>query len=504
SASSKTSVTAQKAVLHFDIQTEMVNGEPQNSSILHDAIASGNAVVESSPVPRPNKAPADTRILRSEQILIAMKPGGREINSLTTNTPGEFEIKPNQPNRAHRWLDGETIRVVYGDANSVDSFHATKASTRTEKPLTAKEHPGKDGKPLAPGPPALTWSDELDAKFAPKSDDLASLVQNGNFRYQEGERHATADSAHLDQLANRITLVDHARLWDENGTTSADKIVLNQQSGDMDATGHVASTREPDQQKKGDANGSLLDQHKPLQARADKMKTQDHNLKVKYDGHAILWQGANRLQADLVDIDRSAQTIHATGHVVSQLVDQQSADQSDTAAGNGQVRLEKVSASTDSAQSKPKPIIYTLVRAPEMVYRDDTRIAHYTGGVTLVHDKTTVESKELRAFLKKDDAGNNKTNGSDSGGTSLDHAFADGDVKVTQAGSGRSRTGIAQHCEYYPKESKVVLNGGSAKMLDSRKGTTVGRQLTYWSNSDHVLVEGAAKNPVVSDMNRRQ
>jgi lipopolysaccharide export system protein LptA len=134
-----------------------------------------------------------------------------------------------------------------------------------------------------------------------------------------------------------------------------------------------------------------------------------------------------------------------------------------------------------------------------MVYRDDTRVAHYTGGVTLVHDKTTVESKELRAFLTKD--GSNKAAG-DNGGTSLDHAFADGDVKVTQAGSGRSRTGVAQHCEYYPKESKVVLNGGSAKMLDSRKGKTVGEQLTYWSNSDHVLVEGAAKTPVVSDMNR--
>lgn len=500
SASSKTSVTAQKAVLRFDIQTEIVNGEPRNNSVLHDAIASGNAVVESAPVAQPNKAPADTRILRSQQILIAMKPGGREIDSLTTNTPGEFEIKPNQPNRSHRWLDGETIRVVYGDANSVDSFHATKASTRTQKPLTPKERAGKDGKPAAPRPPALTWSDELDAKFTPKSSDLASLVQKGNFRYQEGERHATADSAHLDQLANRITLVDNARVWDQSGTTSADKIVLNQQSGDMDADGHVASTREPDQEKKGDANGSLLDQHKPLQARADSMKTQDHNLKVTYDGHAILWQGANRLQADLVDIDRSAHTIQATGHVVSQLVDHQPADQSDSAAGNGQVHLEKVSASTaDAAQSKPKPIIYTLVHAPEMVYRDDTRIAHYTGGVTLVHDKTTVESKELRAFLTKDEG--NKAS-SDNGGTSLDHAFADGDVKVTQAGAGRSRTGIAQHCEYYPKESKVVLNGGSAKMLDSRKGTTVGEQLTYWSNSDHVLVEGAAKKPVISDMNR--
>src|SRR5581483_7297085 len=102
-------------------------------------------------------------------------------------------------------------------------------------------------------------------------------------------------------------------------------------------------------------------------------------------------------------------------------------------AANAQVHLEKVSATaTAGAESKPKPIIYTLVHAPQMVYRDDTRIAHYTGGVTLVHDKTTVESKELRAFLTKDD---NNQAGGDNSGTSLDHAFADGNVKVTQGGA---------------------------------------------------------------------
>ena len=152
---------------------------------------------------------------------------------------------------------------------------------------------------------------------------MATLEQKGNFRYEEGLRHATAAKAFLEQLANRITLTDDARVWDDTGTTSADKIILNQQNGDMDAAGHVASTREPDQPK-GDSNTSLLDEHKPLQACADKMETRDNNLKVNYAGHAILWQGANRLQADTVEIDRDAETVHAQGHVISQLVDHQS------------------------------------------------------------------------------------------------------------------------------------------------------------------------------------
>jgi lipopolysaccharide export system protein LptA len=514
SASSKTSVTANKAVLHFDIKTDIVNGQERNSSLLHEAFADGNAVVDSSPVPRPDVKPSDTRILRSQKIEILMKQGGREIESLRTDSPGQLEIKPNQPDRSHRWLDGELIRVVYGDENSVDSFYAAKASTRTEKPLAPGKKIGKDGKPAPAPPPALTWSDELWAKFTPKSNDLATLEQKGNFRYEEGLRHATADRAFLEQAVNKIDLTGDARVWDDTGTTSAAEILLNQQTGDMDATGNVASTRQPDQQKKDDQNSPLLDQNRPLQARADKMETQDHNRKVQYDGHAILWQGANRLQADAVDIDRGAKTLHASGHVISQLVDHQPDEDSNqppapnAVAQNVPVRLEQVSETAGIAptaqppeEKKQGPVIYTLVHAPEMFYQDDERLAHYTGGVNLAHDKTTVKSNELRAFLTKD---NTDKDGKSDSGTSLDHAFADGSVKVTQAGAARSRTGLAQHCEYFPKENKVVLNGGAPKMLDSRKGTTVGDQLTYWSDSDHVLVEGAPKKPVVSDMNRHR
>ncbi|MFZ0592537.1 MAG: LptA/OstA family protein [Bryobacteraceae bacterium] len=511
-ASSKTSMTANKAVLHFDIKTDIVNGQERNSSVLHEAFASGHAVVDSSPIPRPDVKPADTRILRSEQIEILMRPGGQEIESLRTDTPGQLEIKPNQAERSHRWLDGERIRVVYGDENSVDSFYASKASTRTEKPLPAGKRIGKDGKPAPAPAPALTWSDELWAKFTPKTNDLATLEQKGNFRYEEGLRHATAARAFLEQAANKIDLSGDARVWDDTGTTSADKVLLNQQTGDMDASGRVASTRQPDQQKKDDQTAPLLDQKRPLQALADTMKTWDHNHKVQYDGHAVLWQGADRLQADEVEIDRDQKTLHACGHVVSQLVDHQPDENSNeppppkTVTENAPVHLQEVSiaasiAPAQAPEKKAGPVIYTLVHAPELFYEDDQRLAHYEGGVVLVHDKTTVISNELRAFLTKENA--NKDGKGDSG-TSLDHAFADGNVKVTQAGTGRSRTGLAKHCEYYPKENKVVLNGGGAKMLDTRKGTTIGEQLTYWSDSDHVLVEGLPKQPVVSDMKRHR
>ena len=71
---------------------------------------------------------------------------------------------------------------------------------------------------------------------------------------------------------------------------------------------------------------------------------------------------------------------------------------------------------------------------------------------------------------------------------------------LVDAANGRTKTGTAQHCEYYPKQDKAVLTGGLAKVVDSRKGVTVGAKLTYYSKGDRLLVEGGPKAPVVSDL----
>jgi lipopolysaccharide export system protein LptA len=218
-----------------------------------------------------------------------------------------------------------------------------------------------------------------------------------------------------------------------------------------------------------------------MQAQADRMETRDDNSRVFYQGHAVMWQGANRISANEIRVDRDEQSLHAKGNVVSELVDNKSSG----------------SAPGDQAGTDPGPPIFTVIRAPELFYRDDTRIALYTGGVTLLRDKMTVSSKEIRAFLTP----KTKDNSNDS---SLDHAIADGNVQISQAVSlARTRTGNSEHCEYYTKDDKVVLNGGSPQMHDTVKGTTKGRQLTYFNDDDHLIVEGGKGQVAVSQMRKK-
>ena len=306
----------------------------------------------------------------------------------------------------------------------------------------------------------LTQSKELLATFDPKSSELVRLEQKIDFHYEEGTRKATANQATLEEAKNQITLEGSARTFDPTGSASADKLVMDQKTGDFIADGRVATTRLPDQKA---SSSALLSGADVMQGRAQHMTSAEHNQKLHYEGDAVVWQGPNRVEADRIDIDRMRQAFEAHGKVVSQFADKSSSD------------------------DKPKPAsapVFTVVRAPDLVYSDDTRLAHYQGGAAMVRPGLTVNGNELKAYLNDKDSS-----------TTLDKAFADGAVKIVSTADKRTRTGTGEHGEYYTTEQKVIMNGGDTLLVDSIKGQTRGKQLTWWSNNDRLLVNGVENRP---------
>jgi lipopolysaccharide export system protein LptA len=241
---------------------------------------------------------------------------------------------------------------------------------------------------------------------------------------------------------------------------------MNQESGDFTASGNVSSTRVAD--SKPGTGGGMLARGEPLQAKAASMVSTRGNRHIVYDGKAVLWQTGNRLEATRITIDRDAKALDAQGAVVSQFLDK------------------KTNPKTGRA-----PV--TVVRASTLRYEEDGKVAHYRGPVRLIRDAMDVKSRELRAWMSDDETGD----------SSLDRTFADGAVEIFQAEPGRTRRGTSEHAEYYIGDEKVILNGGIAQMVDSRQGTTRGKQLTYWTNNDTLQVEGALTQPVVSRIQRK-
>jgi lipopolysaccharide export system protein LptA len=373
-------------------------------------------------------------------------------------------------------MQGDRIWVAYGKENRIHSVRSVNASTLTERP------------PKAPKTtPTLTHTQSKDilATFDPNTSEMVRLEQTTNFQYEEGDRRARGDKATLDQSKGLMTLDGSARILDPTGSVSADRIVMNQKTGDYTADGHVSSTRQPDRQG---ASSAMLSNDEVMQAVADKMISTGQSKHIRYEGNARAWQGANRVDADRIEIDRDRRVMEAHGKVVSQFADKSQDKTSDKSQEKGQQK---------SAKSKaPAAPVFTVVRASDLVYTEENRLAVYQGGVVLTRPTLTVNSRDLQAYLKPAD--------SDS---SLDKAFADGAVKIVSVLNtvkpARTRTGTSEHAEYYADEQKVILQKGQPLLVDSVKGNTSAQQLTWWANNDRLVGEGEASKPAEGTIRKK-
>jgi lipopolysaccharide export system protein LptA len=461
-----------------------------NDSVLQTAQARGNAVLESKPIAIPNTPMPDTKDIHSDAVDVFMKPDGKDVDHVATLAPGTMEFLPNQAARSHRLVKSDKMLIKYGAKNEIESFHADNASTETH-PSQAEVSRKTNPKPA--NQIAVTSSRTMDVAFDEKGE-VKEITQTGRFRYSEGVRKAESDTAVMDNAKNLMDLDAHARVSDDSGSTAADHIQLNQATDEFDARGHVATTHLPDQKpatppKPGTAppqqasatspqasSGGMLDSEQPLQGKADRVLSADHGKQFHYITNAQVWQGGSRITADTIDIDRDKKTLNADGHVFSQLQD----------------------AAKTLPNGKPGPIPpTTLVRSQKLAYTDSNRLAVYSGDVSMVRSGLTVKCVTLQAFMNDGKPVDGKTPDS-----RIDRATADGKVEVVQSVPPRQRIGTSEHAEYYTGEGKIVLTGGQPYLKDTKEGDAHGDDVTYFTNDDKLIIDGAPKTKVQGNIIR--
>ncbi len=459
SETAETTVTGNHVELNFDVIDK--------ESLLSRVAASGNAVAQAKPLPAPGRELSETHILRSENLEMKMRPGGKDIDRVISHAPGTLEFLPNMPAQHHRLMAGSDMLIAYGAQNRIDAFHSTDVKTNTEP--SAEEIKIAETRKRPRPVPTVTSSREIAAHFDPKTNKLATMEQQGTFAYDEGDRHARAQKASLDNAHNVMVLDSSARLWDSTGSTTADHIRIDEGTGDFAADGNVKQSRMPEKDSK--KNGQLLNGDDPLQAQATHMQSTDHNTVAHYQGNAMMWQGANRIQAEKIDLDHKKKDLVADGAVISNLWEEPKEEDKKKGA---------------------KPVL-TIVRAPHLVYTDENRLAVYTGGTQLTRPGMLVKSRDLRAYLAAE--------GADS---RLEKAFADGAVQIVQTIPGRTRTGTAEHSEYYTDDERVILRGGAPLLVDSLGSRMAGPELIYRADDGSLQGNGADGNPTQSRIIRNK
>jgi lipopolysaccharide export system protein LptA len=365
--------------------------------------------------------------------------------------------------------------IVYGEKNEIQSFRTsfifTPASTET---YPSEEERRKKTQGLAT---SFTSSKTIDATFDTKGE-LKLMKQSEDFHYAEGDRKAQADNATLQNDTNVMDLDRNARISDASGSTAADHIQMQQSTGDFDAKGHVSTTRLPESNK---SESVMLDKDEPTLGTADRVTSANRNHLIHYAGNAVVWQTSNRIQGDRVDIDRDKKTLVAEGKVTTWFEDKPKAEADGTPAAQ---------------PGQPAQPTFTIVKAPHMVYTDEDRLANYTGGVDFWRPTLTVKSVALKAYLNPEDS---------DADSRVNHAFGDGKVEIVQfvPADSRQRVGNSEHAEYYTEEGKIILTGGEPKLNDSKRGNTKGDKLTYFTDDNRLIIEGAPEKKAQSHLRKK-
>ena len=440
-------------------------------STLKTAVATGKSVVQATPAPAIQGRSLAIRAFCAATLFGSpCGPAARRSNAWKPTGRANSSSCPTQPDQPKRSMQGDRIWVAYGKENRIQSVRSINATTVTERPPKA---------PKTTPTVTRTQSKDILATFDPNTSEMVRLEQTTNFQYEEGDRRARGDKATLDQSKDLMTLDGSARIWDPTGSVNADRIVMNQKSGDYTADGHVSSTRQPD--RKGASSAMLSNE------RSDAGRRRPDDLHRRQQAHPLRGTRPSLAGSEQSgcgpDRNRSRPARDGSPRQGGQPV-------------RGQVSRQDQTRTRRSKSKAPAAPVFTVVRASDLVYTEETRVAVYQGGVVLTRPALTVNSRELQAFLKPAD--------SDS---SLDKAFADGAVKIvsisTTGKTTRTRTGTSEHAEYYADEQKVILQKGQPLLVDSVKGNATGQQLTWWANNDRLLVEGEANKPAEGTIRKK-
>ncbi len=385
------------------------------------------------------------------------------IESFETLAPGTIETK----------AAGDSTRI-----------HAGKFTAAFTPAGRMEQLFGRSGveikRQLANNPAQQSTAEDLAAKFDPDGD-WSRIEESGHVRFRQGDRTAQAGRGVMERATDRIlldtltgkgsTTVDRPAVADSLSRTTAASIEINQRSGDVQASGSVQTSYFPVAPGAQSPPPSVPNIGTgPAHISADKLVGNSSAGHALYTGHARLWQGDSVIQAGSLELWRQDQRLEARDNVLA-LLPQALPDPKE-----------------DSGPKASAAPVLWRVQAPHLQYWGNQGRALLDGGVRAESQQGSLLSKTLELFLTSVAPSGqpaSAANGPANTQRQLSRGLARGGVVVRQ----RDRQGTAEQAEFFAAEGKFILSGGQPTITDASRDTTTGRQLTFFTASDTILVE---------------
>jgi LPS export ABC transporter protein LptC len=525
-------LTADKITIDLDSDFKAQHVTAEGSPVIHSTEAGGKVTIAANQfeasldqqgwiesmiadgnVQGSREAPAGTDHFSSGRVEMAMAPQ----NVVRTMTTSGGTILDSLQDRQSRNLKTASLRVLFGAGKQAGQPRAQSAETlapatiemkngneltalQAKKFVTAFDANGRLAKLLghsgteikrtiSSGAPQVTTANELVATFG-ETGEWETLDETGNVRFQQADHQATADHARMVSKTDNLSMDGSPLLFDSTSRTTARSVSINQKSGEIQATGGVASTYLPSEQNTAVNLGAG-----PAHVTAAMLTASNTTGRALYAGHARMWQGESVLDANQIEVWRDEKKLVATGGVIA--VFPQASGQIPKIPGSepkASLKPPTYAQAPNPAQAAPKaPSGPTLwqIRAPLLTYWSDSGKAHLEGGVTAASQQGSLRSPVLDVFLtpaqstQTGAAAPGKPPATATAPRQLDRALATGGVVVQQG----DRRGTAEQAEYTASDGKFVLSGGKPTITDASSDTTTGHSLTFFVANDTILID---------------
>ncbi|HMG03102.1 MAG TPA: LptA/OstA family protein [Edaphobacter sp.] len=427
--------------------------DAKGRSWLRDAKANGSARLQVIDAEKDGKG-LRTSSMKGEVLTshFVLEDGKPRLNAV--HGDGATVLEQNGANGMAQTSSGDTLNVAF-----VPSPHGSPSSGRREEIASAVQQGHVVVTRTVPAKPGVAGGPESD--------------------------RATAEKATYDGSTQRMTLTGSVEMQSPDGSLWADRIAMEQKTGDAAAEGSVkASYRQGGQ-------GEALH---VLAARADLKKANDTAIFYGAGSggsgskSARLWQGASQIEAPVLQFERKQGRLTARGNgggepmAVHTVLT--SAGQADGGKSGG--------SSKDSLLRKAAVV---RIGSREMVYSDESRTAQFTGGVRVESADGVMRGEQATAYLQSSAAKKNAPAAASPEflGGGVEKVAVRGAIEIEQ--TGRRATG--DRLLYTAKDGVFVLTGTEAqppRVMDTIRGTVTGRELRFRQQDESVVISNGDTN----------
>lgn len=420
-------------------RVEVFFREDEEGGAADSLIATGGVRMLLEPAANGETASTVVRELTAEQGTMRFFPDGRTIQEAEVTGGALVTVTPV---RAGPKADRKSVRAAsmraafYEEGNRLRSFNATGGVKVEIEATVPDDHP-----------PRVSTSRVLTAELDRETQDLKLISQEGDFKYNEADRNATAERASYDGSSEVLRLRGgRPTAWDSKAWLQADEIDYDRGRDETHARGDVRTTYYSRETTNDSA--PFKGSKSPVFLTADRANARNKEGIAVYTGSARAWQDDNFIKADRIELFETEKRMVATGSVESALYSAKRRE-----AGN-------------ASEAAPG-----FASADRMSYSDKERLLRYEGRVRARQGDESIQADSVEVLLKQE-------------ANEVERLMAEGNVVLTQPG----RWGTGDRLSYTDEDGRAVLTGRLARIEDREQGAIMGAQLTFYSRDDKVFV----------------